>query len=123
MKIGEKVWHCKRMSEENAEIPYYDLPKEITTAFRYFTVQPSGSAYRDLVAYGENISNYQVAIAQPYDKWYKIFKEGDRFYLDGKEPTDSDMQDISADNANYEVESVQNQNIAIRIILKKRTGE
>ena len=123
MKVGESFWHCKRISERNSEIAYFDLPKEIKTRFRYITVQPSGSAYRDLVEYGENVKDYQVAIAQPYSAWDGVFNDGDRVYLDGKEPTEDDFTDESADNANYEVDSVQRQNMAIRIVFKRRVAE
>lgn len=123
MKVtGEKLWHCKRIQSQNDETPEFQLPYEITTRLGYFTVQPS-SGYTQLLEYGEDISQYQTIIAQPYEKWYQEFKEGDRFYLDGKTPDEFDLKDIYAENANYVVDSVRNQNRAIRIIVKKRTAE
>lgn len=123
MRVGEKIWHCRLRPKKNAEVSIFELPQEYTTRLGYLTVQPSGSAYRDLVAYGENISKYQTLILQPYQKWYQVFQEGDRLYLDGKIPTETDLTDRGASNANYEVESVKNQNKAICVVVKKRTAK
>lgn len=123
MRIGEKIWHCKRVRKINAEISEFDLPYEITTRLGYLTVQPSGSSYSELMEYGEEVKQYQTIIAQPYEKWYQVFSEGDRLYLDGKIPDEKDLQDMYAENANYIVDSVKNQNKAIRIVVKKRTAE
>lgn len=122
MRVGDKFWHCKRISKENAEIAQFELPKEITTRFCYITIQPAGSMYRELAAYGENVKDYRVAIAQPYSKWDGVFSKGDRAYLDGHRPTLEDLDDESAENANYEVEDAVPQNLAIRIIFKRRVG-
>lgn len=126
MRMGEQIWHCKRKEIPNAEIPEFELPKRITLRLGYFTVQPrslKGGAYSDLLEYGEEIKNYRAAVAQPYEKWVGVFTEGDRAYLDGKKPTEEDLEDNYADNANYIVDSVQPQNKAIQIIFKKRTAE
>lgn len=123
MKVGEKIWHCKRLHIPNAEIDEFELPYEIKTRLGYFTVQPSGSSYSELNEYGEDVKNYRTAIAQPYAKWVGVFDEGDKAYLDGKIPSENDLVDVYAENANYIVDSVQPQNKAIRIIFKKRTAE
>lgn len=125
MRVGEKIWHCKRISKSNAEFPEFELPYKITTRLGYLTVQPSTRAYSEngLFPYGEDIKQYQTIIAQPYEKWYQVFSEGDRLYLDGKTPSEEDLEDIYAENANYIVDSVRNQNRAICIIVKKRTAE
>lgn len=119
---GGLIWHCKRVPKRNAEIPEFELPYEITTRLGYLSVQPSsGSA--DLAEFGENIKQYQNIMAQPYERWYQVFSEGDRLYLDGKIPNEEDLDDIYAENANYIVDSVRNQNRAIRVVVKKRTAE
>lgn len=123
MKVGEKIWHCKRTQKKNAGYSIFELPQEYTTRFGYITVQPSGSSYSELAEYGEEVKNYRTAIAQPYEKWNGVFDEGDRAYLDGKIPSEEDLEDMYAENANYIVDSVQPQNKAIRIIFKKRTAE
>lgn len=123
MRVGEPIWHCKRLRKVNAEISEFELPKKYTTRFGYITVQPSGSSYSELAEYGEEVKNYRTAIAQPYEKWDGVFNEGDRAYLYGKIPTKEDLEDMYAENANYIVDSVQPQNKAIRIMFKKRTAE
>lgn len=123
MRVGDSFWHCKRINGDNEEYSLYELPKEYKTRFHYITVQPVGSAYRDLVEYGEHIKDYRVAIAQPFSKWDGVFNSGDRVYLDGKKPNDEDMLDDSAENANYEVDNVEPQNLAIRITFKRRVAE
>ena len=123
MRVGDKFWHCKRIDEENAEIQRYELSKEYTTRFGYITIQPAGSTYRELAPYGENVKDYRVAIAQPYKKWDGVFSKGDRAYLDGRTPTEEDLADEYAENANYEVEDAVPQNLAIRIVFKRRVAE
>lgn len=120
---GSLIWHCQRIPEDNAEIPTFKLPKEITTRIGYLTVQPLGDADTSLVEYGEDITKYQKILAQPYERWYGVFNENDRLYIDGKVPNEEDLDDIYAENANYLVKSVGNQNKAIRVVLKKRTAE
>lgn len=120
MRIGEKFWHCKKILQNNAEFFRYELPVAYETRFRYITIQPSTSS-RDMAEYGEEIKKYQVAVAQPYEMWEKVFKIGDRAYID-IEPTEEDLADEYADNANYEVDSILKQNKVIRIIFKKRVG-
>lgn len=123
MRVGDSIWYCKRISDENAEISLFELPKEIKTRFHYLTIQPARRAYRDLLEYGEHIKDYRIGIAQPYALWDGVFNSGDRVYLDGKRPTNDDMLDESAENANYEVDNVEPQNLAIRITFKRRVAE
>lgn len=123
MKVGEKIWHCKRLRKINAEISEFELPKEYTTRLRFITVQPLGNGDTNLLPQGEDINKYQKIIAQPYKKWYGIFKEGDRLFLDGKIPNEEDLEDMYAERANYFVYNVGNQNEAIRILAEKRTAE
>lgn len=123
MRVGDKFWHCKRISEENAEIAQFELPKEITTRFMSITVQPSESVFSELAQYGENVKDYRLIIAQPYSKWKGVFNSGDRLYLDGRIPTDEDLADEYADNANYEVVDAPAYNISIHVICKRRVAE
>lgn len=121
MKVGLPIWHCKRIYKPNAVIKEYELPNKIVTRFRHLTLQPA-SGDSDIEEFGENIRQYQNIIAQPYDKWVGVFVEGDMCYVE-KTPTEEDLEDTTAENADYIVDSVRPQNKAIRIILKKRTGE
>ncbi len=122
MKFGESIWQCRRADAGgNREISLFEAPEEIRLAPREFSVQPA-SGYSDIMAYGEDITLYQNAIAQPYEVWHGRIAVGDRFYLDGARPTADDMHDARAMNANYVVDSVRNQNFAVKIVFKKRTG-
>lgn len=123
MKLGERIWHCKMIDDKNASIPKFELPYSITLRLRYLTVQPSGSAYSELVEYGGDVSQYQTLMAQPYSLWDGVWQEGDRVYADGRIPNADDLIDNYAENANYIVDSVKKQNEAIRIVIKRRTAE
>ncbi|MCM1440073.1 MAG: hypothetical protein NC131_12855 [Roseburia sp.] len=123
MRVGDSFWHCKRIDEDNSEYSLYELPKEHKTRFRCATVQPMGSLYRDLAEYGENVKDYRVIIVQPALKWDGVFNSGDRMFLDGRKPTEEDMLDDSAENANYEVEDAVPYNLTIHVICKRRVAE
>lgn len=123
MKVGDSFWHCKRISEINSEIAYFELPNEIKTRFRDITVQPSSSSYSELATYGENVKDYRLIIAQPSRKWKNVFASGDRLYLDDKVPTNNDKEDKGAENANYEVVDAPTYNLTIHIICKRRVAK
>lgn len=123
MRVGDKFWHCKRIDEENAEFSVFELPKEIKTRFMDITVQPSGSVFSELAQYGENVKDYRLIIAQPFSKWNGVFKSGDRLYLDDRKPTEEDLVDEYAKNANYEVVDAPPYNISIHVICKRRVAE
>jgi hypothetical protein len=123
MRLGEQIWHCKRISKKNETIPKFQLPIAYTLKLHWLTVQPSGSGYSEVVEHGEDIKKYQTIMAQPYQLWHGVFSEGDRLYLDDKQPDENDVEDIYAESANYIIDSVRNQNEAIRIVAKKRTAE
>ena len=122
MKMGEKIWWCKRTSPDNAEVDTYDKPEEFTLKLPNYispisiTVQPK-NGFTDRLAYGETTSKDQRIILTPYDYWYGKFKEGDLFYLDGEKPNED--EEYYGQNANYEVEFVGNQNEAIELSVKK----
>lgn len=123
MEVGASFWHCKRISEDNSEVAIFDAPYEIKTKLRDITVQPAGSSYSELAAYGENVKDYRLIIAQPARKWKGVFKSGDRLYLDDRQPTDEDYDDLGAENANYEVVDAPTYNITTHVICKRRVAE
>lgn len=83
-----------------------------------FNVQPlSGSS--DTQIFGERILLMQRAVI-PYDKYFKVFKEGDLAYLDGQVPTGEAKY---GNNANYEIYSVSNQNEKIVILFQRLLGK
>ncbi len=111
MKIGKSVWYCKKL--DNGE---YDEPVEIVTRCGYFTVMGK-SGYNDIIQFGENISSYLTAIAQPYDLWENTFDNGDLFYCNGNAP--SAKEEWYGENANYVVDNVDYGNMRIKLTLKK----
>lgn len=121
MRNGEKVWYCKRISEDGEKIERFSEPQEITLAFHYLTIQPT-SGYDKVVEFGENIIKMWNGIGQPYDLW-KHLKEGDRFYVDGCKPyipqDKSEPEDGWGFDANARVYSARPQNVAIYFLLQR----
>lgn len=111
MKIGRSVWYCKKQKNGN-----YGKPKEIVTRANYFTVMGK-SGYSDLIQFGNQVSSFLTAIAQPYEMWENTFEEGDLFYCNGAKP--SDDEEWYGEKANYVVDDVDYGNIRIKITLKK----
>lgn len=121
MRNGEKVWYCKRISQDG-EDERFDRPQEFTLGFHYLTIQPS-SGYDSIVEFGEQIRKMWNCIAQPYDKWVGLIQEGDRFYVDGAKPyiptNGEEPEDGWGYDANARVYSTRPQNIALRFILQR----
>lgn len=122
MRIGSKIWYCHRITERNAEIETFDKPIEETlrmpSVFNSvsITVQPK-NGFTDRLSEGETTQSGQRVILRPYSYWYGKFNIGDVFYLDGAKP--SEDEEYYGQNANYTVENVANQNLAIELLLKK----
>lgn len=119
MRTGESIYYCKRILSDNSIVDTFNKPEKITLRLHHFSLQPT-SGYLDMMKYGENISSYQRIIAQPYGLWKGYFKRGDRLYVDVK-PTEEDMESETADHADYEVDNVMEQQMVIRVIIKKLT--
>ena len=116
MKLGEKIYHCKRLIDDEGMVSYAD-PQEIVLQLRHCTVQPE-SGFTSLLQYGEKINDYQKMILQPYERWFGKVEEGDLFYLDGAKPLPLETENGAF--ANYEVDSVSNQNMVNVVKLKRR---
>jgi hypothetical protein len=86
MRIGDSVWHAKRVNIENAEISEFENPIEIRTRCNFLTVMPATSrGFMEVMKYGEDIDSTWTAIANDRAFHGKI-KEGDLFWLDGEKP-------------------------------------
>ena len=86
MRVGQSVWLARRKDIPNAEIPEYEKPIEIKTAFNYFTVMPATSrGFMEVMKYGEDVDSTWTAIANDRAFHGKI-KVGDLFWLEGKKP-------------------------------------
>lgn len=86
MRIGESVWHSKRIKDDNAEIAEYEAPVEIKTRANYLTCMPmTARGGIQVLQYGENAKNYWTIIANARAFGGKI-AEGDLMWVDGDKP-------------------------------------
>ena len=127
MRYGDKIFWCRRLDESDTQdteeteevdekLQEFAAPAEIPLVVGKFSLQPA-SGYSALQQFGNNVNLYQTIICQPYEKWFGVFKEGDRFYVDGRVP--SEDEEFYGQLANFVVDSVSNQNVAIRVVLKR----
>lgn len=117
MRIGDFVYFCPRISEENADIISYGTPQKIAIRFNDLTIQPA-SGYMDTLQYGENVTKIWNGMAN-MRKYANKFHEGDLFYVDGAKPDFSETY-VNGDGANAIITSVRSQNLMIRLTLEKR---
>lgn len=115
MRVGEKIWYCKRIDGES-----YAAPVEVVTRLGYMTVVDRSGSW-NIADVGEHTERYASVVAQPYSKWAGVFSEGDLFYINGAKP--SDEEDYYGQNANYSVDFVDNGNFRIRLILKRTASD
>ena len=120
MRVGDKIWHSARISGNNSEIDEFDKPKEIRTAFNYFSVMPATSrGYTEVMKYGEDVDSTWTAIANDRAFHGKI-KEGDKFWLDGEEPIAKLEEEYGyGATATAVVKSVSYVNLTISITLTR----
>ncbi len=121
MKNGSKVWHCRKISEEGAEEEIFAKPKMYILRPNYLTIQPTGG-FMDIMQYGDKVDKSWRGVANPYERWSRSFKEGDRWYLDGKEPNlvDGEEPDLGYGyDANAKTSSIRYQNVSIQFNLER----
>ena len=120
MRVGQSVWLARRKDIPNAEIPEYEKPIEIKTAFNYFTVMPATSrGFMEVMKYGEDIDSTWTAIANDRAFHGKI-KEGDLFWLDGEKPIpELEAEYGNGATATAVVKSVSYVNLTIAITLTR----
>ena len=104
----------------NAEVETFSKPEKYVLRPRYLTIQPnSGSVYDS--TFGEFKEYTEKGCATPYEVWENQISEGDRFYLDlipkGFD-VNSEPDEGWGFDANYVVNRVAKQNIAIYFALK-----
>lgn len=84
MKVGQSIWLCKRLYENNEGIIVYDEPKEYKLAFNYLTIN-SASGYLATLQYGEQLSKiWNMKAKKPF--FDGAFDEGDLLYIEGNKP-------------------------------------
>lgn len=120
MRIGDSVWHAKRINIENAEIPEFDKPTEIRTHCNFLTVMPATSrGFMEVMKYGEDVDSTWVAIANDRAFHGKI-NVGDLFWLDGEKPIPELEEEYgNGSTATAVVKSVAYVNFTIHITLTR----
>jgi hypothetical protein len=120
MKNGKVVYHCKRTSLPNAEVETFAKPERYILRPRYLTIQPNtGNVYDS--TFGEFKDYTEKGCATPYEFWEDQISEGDRFYLDSiPEGFENNIEPDAGwgFDANYVVNQVAKQNVAIYFGLK-----
>lgn len=126
LKFKKKCYHAKVLGEQIAiqeeqgveielgyKVPIYDKPTVM-----YLSYQPIKDKY-----YQDNFGEYArqtVKIIVEKDKYKGVFKEKDRFYLNGYSPNG---ESVYGEFANYEIESVRYQRLYITIYCKRISGK
>lgn len=104
MKVGQSIWHCKRIGEDENGIITYAEPKEYILRFNYLTVNPA-SGYLATIQYGEQINKVWTMKANKR-LFENIFSEGDVLYIEGTKPNPDDENYVYGYGANALVTSV-----------------
>lgn len=115
MKNGQEISHCSLLETVNG-LSVYSEPKEYTLKLNYLTIQPK-TGNRNILPYGVGVARAWngIANARIFDN---VFKEGDLLYLDGTVPNDDEIE--NGQTANGYIDSVQVQNMAIKLEISKR---
>jgi len=116
MKIGQSIWHCAYLGEDENGVIQYAEPKEYKLQFRYLSITPV-SGYLATLQYGKQVNKIWRIIANR-QVFEGIFNEGDLLYIDGVSPT-LDMNYYNGDNANARVQSVLPQLVNIVIDVER----
>ena len=120
MKIGGAVWHSKRVSGHNAEIPKYEYPEKYITRTNYLTIMPAISrGYMEVAKYGEDLENTWTVIANRA-AFNGVFSVGDVMWIDGETPFGGSAENYTYGlTANAVVKSVSEVNHTINITLTR----
>lgn len=120
MRVGQSVWLARRKDIPNAEIPEYEKPIEIKTAFNYLTIMPASSrGGLEVMKHGETLYDTWTGIANARYFEGKI-KEGDLMYVDGHKPNATlEEQYGYGATANAIVKSALPVNISISLVLSR----
>ena len=117
MKIGQSIWLCKKIGENDEGIVVYEAPKEYKLAFNCLSIN-SASGYLATLQYGEKLSRvWNMKAKKPY--FDNVFNEGDLLYIEGNEPNTADKNYINGDGANAMVTTVLNHLISYTITLER----
>ena len=119
MRVGEKIYHAKRISDDNAEINEYAKPTEITTKFNHLTCVSSVTrGYIEVLQYGERVTDYWTIVAKT-SHFKGKFAKGDVMWVDGEKPIENieEMYGYGA-SANAVIKSIGYGNLYMTISLE-----
>lgn len=86
MRIGDSLWHSKRIENDNAEFAEYEKPIELKTRANYLTCMSAmARGGIQVLQYGENANNVWTIIANARN-FNGFFKKGDLMWVDGEKP-------------------------------------
>lgn len=116
-KWNKKIYIAKRTGTQEDdyghETEIFDKPE-----MYMMNVQPV-SSYPDIQEFGEKAEQVQKAVIE-YDKYFGMFNEFDRAYLDGADP---EGESSNGANANYRLYPPRNQNKVIVLYFERLTGK
>ena len=120
MRFGGKVYHARRVYEENATIPTFETPSSYVTRANYLSVMAATSrGFMEVMKYGEDLENTWTVIANGR-AFAGAFKEGDLMWVDGESPIDFVEKEYgNGASANAIVRSVDEVNNTISITLTR----
>lgn len=117
MNVGQSIWLCKRLYENDEGVIVYDEPKEYKLKFNYLTINAM-SGYIATIQYGEQLSKvWKLKAKRPF--FDNVFSEGDLLYINGNEPNTKDVGYVNGDNANAMVTSVLPHLVSYSITLER----
>lgn len=120
MQNGSTIYFCSRTSSPNDDIQTFAKPVAYQLRPMYLTIQPAGG-YMDNLKFGEFTDITSKGIASPYQRWYGVFKEGDRLYIervpDGFD-TDTEPEDGWGYDADAQIIAVKPQNKVISLTIR-----
>ena len=124
MRLGQSVWLARRKEIPNAEIPEYEKPIEIKTAFNYLTIMPASSrGGLEVMKHGETLYDTWTGIANARYCEGKI-KEGDLMYIDGHKPNANLEAEYGyGATANAIVKSALTTNISMNLVLSRNQDQ
>lgn len=117
MRVGQSIWHCKRLYENDEGIIVYSEPIEYKLNFNYLTIN-AASGYLATIQYGEKLNKmWSMKAAKTF--FDGVFNEGDLLYIEGNKPNVEDKNYINGDGANAIVTAVLPYLISYSITLER----
>lgn len=118
--MGKKhiLYTCKRILD--GENDYGMKTERYEKPIKYSFLYMPASSQLDYQRYGENITRMMTAYVK-YNQYRGKFHIGDKAYLLDSEMQDIDiaLSDTNCENANYNITSVDEQNLYIKLVFEK----